>query len=77
MARLTGFVLCVDNQGYQASLIVGKVYPRLSDPEAEKRGLVRVLDEDAQDEEGYLYPQHLFWPVELPEDVQRAILAAQ
>jgi hypothetical protein len=39
------FALCLDNTGYQASLIPGKVYRILSDPRAAKDDLVRIIDE--------------------------------
>ena len=69
------FVICLDNQGYEASLIVGKVYPKIPDPEAERRGWVRIVDEDRDERDGYLYPAHLFWPIELPVEVRRVLWA--
>jgi hypothetical protein len=42
------FVVCVSNGGYSASLEVRKIYPVVSDPEAEKRGLLRVVDESGE-----------------------------
>ena len=69
------FVICIANEGYEASLIVGKVYRRLPDPEAEAHGLMRVLDEDVSSSGGYLYPSALFVPVELPEKARRALMA--
>lgn len=53
------FVLCIDNQGYGASLERRKVYRAMSDPAAEKHGLVRVVDESSED---YLFPAKLFAP---------------
>ncbi len=67
------FVICIANEGYEASLIVGKVYRRLPDPEAEAHGLTRVLDEDTSSTGGYLYPASFFVPVELPEKARRAL----
>jgi hypothetical protein len=43
------FALCVDNTGYQASLIPGKVYRILPDPTAASDELVRVVDESGED----------------------------
>ncbi|MDQ7052213.1 MAG: hypothetical protein Q9P14_04710 [candidate division KSB1 bacterium] len=43
---MTEFVLCIHNEGHPASLIVGKVYRRLPDPEAESHNMVRIIDED-------------------------------
>ncbi len=73
--QMSNFVICIANEGYEASLITGKVYRRLPDPEAEAHGLTRVLDEDASSTDGYLYPSSFFVPVELPEKARRALAA--
>lgn len=74
---MSDFVLCIDNRSNPASLIVGKVYRRLPDPEAEAHHMVRILDEDRSEAEGYLYPAALFVPIELPEAARQALLAAE
>jgi len=66
-------VVCVENEGYPATLERRKLYVALVDASAEKRGLVRVIDESGED---YLYPKSFFRPVALPLSVKRAILAA-
>ncbi len=71
------FVLCVNNAGNPASLIVGKVYRRLPDSEAEAHDMLRVVDEDTSEPDGYLYPAAMFVPIELPEVAERALLAAR
>ena len=38
-------VVCIDNDGYPASLEKRKIYVALRDQAAEKRGMVRVIDE--------------------------------
>ena len=63
MARPTRYALCVKNRGYSAALEVRKVYRVISDPVAENRGLVRVVDESGED---YLYPAGFFLRIELP-----------
>ncbi|HEY53837.1 MAG TPA: hypothetical protein G4N94_10305 [Caldilineae bacterium] len=68
------FILCIDNDDYKASLIVGKVYQRLSDPKAEEHSLVRVVDEDQTEPEGYLYPASMFVSIELPEVARQALM---
>jgi hypothetical protein len=68
------FVICIDNHGNPASLIVGKVYRKL--PDAESHAMVRVVDEDASEPDGYLYPASIFAPIELPESAQRALAMA-
>jgi hypothetical protein len=57
--------VCVDNEGYAASLEKRKIYIALRDAAAEKHGLLRVVDESGGD---YLYPKsrfvrsHCRWP---------------
>ena len=67
------FVVCLKNQGYEVSLERRKIYQVVPDPEAEKHRQFRVIDESG---EGYLYPQSLFAPLELPQPIRRAVLAA-
>ena len=69
------FVICINNEGNPASLIVGKVYRKLPDPEAEAHGMIRVVDEDLSEPEGYLYPASMFVPVELPEEAKQVLMA--
>ncbi|NUQ85576.1 MAG: hypothetical protein HUU11_12750 [Anaerolineales bacterium] len=69
------FVLCINNSDNPASLIVGKVYRRLPDPEAEAHNMIRVIDEDTSEPDGYLYPEAMFAPIELPEIAERILLA--
>ena len=57
------YLLCVNNEGYPASLEMRKVYRRLRDPKAAAHGFVRVIDESGED---YLFPESFFVPVELP-----------
>ena len=73
---MSDFVICVDNETNPASLILGKVYRRLPDAEAESQNLVRVIDEDASEPDGYLYPTSMFAPIELPEAAERVLTAA-
>jgi hypothetical protein len=70
------FALCVHNEDYPASLEMRKVYRVVPDAGASRRGLIRVIDESGED---YLYPKshfvRVFFHAQLPESVQRAILA--
>jgi hypothetical protein len=72
---MSEFVICIDNQRNPASLIVGKVYRCLPDLEAESHQMLRVIDEDTAEHDGYLYPEPMFAPVELPESAKRALTA--
>jgi hypothetical protein len=66
------FVLCIDSTGYRASLIPGKVYPILPDPQAARDELVRIVDESGED---YLYHRYYFVLVDFPPAVKRKILS--
>ncbi len=74
---MSDFVLCISNEGYSASLIVGKVYRRLPDPEAESHNMLRIVDEDRSEPDGYLYPASMFVPVDLPEEAKRVLMAVR
>jgi hypothetical protein len=66
-------VVCIDNDDYPASLEKRKIYVVLRDTGAEKKGLLRIIDESGED---YLYPKALFRSIALPESVEKAVLAA-
>jgi len=67
------FAVCLRNDGYEVSLERRKIYQVLPDPGAAKHRQVRVIDESGED---YLYPQNFFAPIELPQPIRRAVLAA-
>jgi hypothetical protein len=73
---MSDFVICISNDSNPASLILGKVYRRLPDAEAETHDMLRVIDEDTSEPDGYLYPASIFAPIELPESAQRALMTA-
>ncbi len=64
------YVVCIRNEGYEESLELRKIYEALEDLEAEKDGLIRVIDED----EDYLYPTSWFLPIELPTEIEAALV---
>jgi hypothetical protein len=66
-------VVCIDNEGYAASLEKRKIYIALRDAAAEQHGLLRIVDESGED---YFYPKKSFRPINLPPAVKRAVLAA-
>jgi len=43
------FVVCLRNEGLEASLILGKLYRVLLDAKAQSESLVRVVDESGED----------------------------
>jgi hypothetical protein len=65
-------VICIENQGYSASLEKRKIYVALRDP-AEKHRLLRVIDESGED---YLYPKAFFRVIALPRAIRKAVLDA-
>ena len=67
------FVVCLNNEGYKASLEVGKLYRFIPDEEAEAEGLIRVVDESGED---YAFDAARFHPVNLPATVEKTLLAA-
>ena len=73
---MSDFVICIDNANNPASLILGKVYRRLPDADAANHDMLRVVDEDSSEPDGYLYPAAIFAPIELPESAQRALATA-
>jgi hypothetical protein len=64
------YVICIRNEGYEESLELRKIYESPEDAKAERDGMLRVIDED----EDYLYPASWFLRIDLPRDVEAAIL---
>lgn len=71
--QATRFAVCLNNEGYQASLEVGKLYRVIPDDEASAHGLIRVVDESGED---YAFAADRFHSVELPSAVEKALLAS-
>jgi len=69
------FVICINNKSNPASLILGKVYRLLPDSEAAKHKLLRVIDEDKSEPDGYLYPASMFVPIKLPVAAEQVLMA--
>ena len=66
------FAICIDNTDYAASLIVKKLYEVLPDEEAAKDGFIRIIDESGED---YLYHGSQFVLIELPIEVEQALVS--
>lgn len=68
--RKKNFVICVYNKGQEVSLIINKIYEQIPDPDGEREGKIRVVDED---EEDYLHSAKRFVPIELPPDIEKVV----
>ena len=67
------FAICINNEGYRASLEVGKLYRIIPDEEAASHGYLRVIDESGED---YGYSADRFFLIELPPALEKALLMA-
>ncbi len=67
------FVVCINNEGYPASLELHKIYRVLPDEDAATDGDIRVIDESGED---YLYPASYFAPISVPAAVEKSLLKA-
>ena len=67
------FALCLNNEGYPASLEVGKLYRVIPDEEAVAHGYIRLIDESGED---YAFTADRFHIVHLPHAVGQALWAA-
>ncbi len=67
------FAVCINNEGYPASLELRKIYQVMLDEKAAKHNLVRVIDESGED---YLYPERFFVRIRLPQAAEEAFLHA-
>jgi hypothetical protein len=67
------FAVCIENDDYEASLELHKIYRVLADKDAEVDGDIRVIDESGED---YLYPADWFVFIELPHALEKSLLRA-
>ena len=70
--EITQFALCLSNQGYPASLEVGKLYRVVPDEDAKAENLIRVVDESGDD---YAFSADRFYALSLPSNVEETLLA--
>lgn len=66
----TRFAVCINNRGYEASLLAGKLYRVIADDEAASHGYLRVIDESGED---YGYSANRFFPIEVPQALEKAL----
>lgn len=64
------FVICIQNEGSE-DLQPRKLYQVLPDDTAAAEGYLRVIDDSGED---YVYPANFFIQIELPQDVEQALL---
>ncbi len=67
------FAVCIDSEGYLASLEKGKLYRVIPDPVATDHNLIRVVDESGED---YAYPTRRFFPISVAEAVKKVLVKA-
>jgi hypothetical protein len=65
------FALCLNNDGYPASLEIGKVYRVVRDAEAAREGYIRVVDESGED---YAFAANRFYIIELPTAIRKTLI---
>lgn len=68
------FAVCINNEGYQASLEVGKLYRVIPDAEAASHGYIRIVDESGED---YGYTAERFFPLDVPQALADALQMAE
>ncbi len=66
------FAICIQNKGSE-DLSLRKIYQILSDACAAENDYIRVVDDSGED---YLYPTDYFIRIELPQEVEQALLVA-
>jgi len=71
--RYPYFAICINNQGNETSLILGKAYRVVRPLDNDPPGMLRVIDEDADD---YLYDARQFIRIRLPANAKALLTAA-
>jgi len=66
------FAICLNNEGYEASLELRKIYQVLPPEANDPRGYIRIVDESGED---YLYNAKAFEAVQLPPRTERKVRA--
>ena len=69
-AGASAYAICIQNEGYEASLELRKLYPVLEDNFGSQHGMIRVIDESGED---YLFPNEYFVPVTLSQAVEKQL----
>ena len=64
------FVICVTNNGYEASLEQRKLYKVIPDERASRHEQLRVIDESGED---YLFPKNMFMDIALTNETAERV----
>ena len=65
------FAVCIENKAYPDDLKVRTIYQVLPDESPAKSNYIRVVDETGED---YLYPAEYFVIIDVPLEVQKALI---
>ena len=71
--QLPQFGLCLNNDGYPASLEIGKLYRVIPDNSVITQGYLRIIDESGEE---YAYAATRFHLIDLPTAVEEVLLSA-
>ena len=64
------FVVCVKNDGYEASLEQRKLYEVIPDERALRHEQLRIVDESGED---YLFPKNMFMDIALTNEIAERV----
>lgn len=67
------YVVCLKNEGFEASLETRKIYESIPDSQASKHDQIRIVDESGED---YLFPSELFMELKVPQSLGQALSKA-
>lgn len=70
---LPHYAVCINNEGYNASFEIGKLYCVIPDEQAASHGYIRVIDESGED---YGYSAKRFFPIKIPRELEKLFLTA-
>jgi hypothetical protein len=74
LRRYPYYAICIDNAGNETSLILGKAYRVIRALKNDPSGMLRVIDEDAED---YLFDMRQFVAIDLPARAKALLVAAE
>lgn len=61
------YMMCIANGGNAASLTLRRVYKIIPDEKAEKRQMIRIVDDTGED---YAFSSSCFVPVQIPQEAE-------